>query len=399
MDRGLREHRGSTTTVPGARAEGTPRLTISILSGLFLLTSLFALPAYASSPDGNRSPSWKEVLSFAPVNPGPVTWCSPKVLVAKEYDQFEQAGGIVHINVETKKVTWVTKNPLTKDPFCNYDGTTIFYYRLRENPKIEPEGLEFDGVWAYDLKTKKTNKIGTLSPDKVAINLTSPAQNIYALVARDRKYLPELKINLPGWRILRLPADDRLQPDGSLLSQWARDGSYLALTVRDKNKPTERHPFHKVGILVFLDPEGRQLSKVPYAALQQEPGVTPYFFAASGDGLYFFGKDGRLRKVNPRTGGIEQSPLQVTLKEKHSFTFDVASTGEVIYTKLDDIKSGERPLLWLTTVSGKPSYSLGILAHHPRLSPMGDYLAVIQRGNRGNGVLTVLQRPANPTDR
>lgn len=366
------------------------RMILPVWIGLWVVVFV-GLLSFASIAQRSDTPQWQEVLTFKQASLEPPTWCGETALAVKASDWETERGGIVHIDVLRKKQIWVTRNPLTKDPFYSHDGSLVFYYRMRTDPGIQ-EGHVPDGMWEHRMETRKTRAIGFLDTDNFR-HPASPTEKVYALVAKEKG--PAFWPDLPGWRILPLPKDDHVV-DSAHVSQWASDGSYLVLDV--KGECTKKiETLHVVGqgtvtnvsydckktAFSFYDAAGHLIRNVPKAALHLPTYPYP---KALRESLYAFGRDGRLRRLSPWTGQTEELPVEMRV-EKGLFTFDVSGTGGVVYSR-DDSPAG----VWITSTLGVTPERISVAGAHPRFSRNGEYVAFIRRDRGANGVLVILKR-------
>jgi hypothetical protein len=306
-------------------------------------------------------------------------------VVAKAWHWPTEKGGIIHLDVVSKKLTWVTRDPLAQSgPFCSHDGASVFYNRFRplrpgeEKYDTPGHGIMPDGLWAHDRTSGKTRKISDSRSHDDFDNPASPRAKIYALVASEKKYLAARRVTLPGWQIVTFPKDDRIVDKG----RWAHDGSYLVLSVRPKPESLFVGPT----AYLFYTPEGQLIREVPWAALQ--PGSARWT-KPMPDGLYAVGKDGRMRRVNPWSGVIEELSFQVTLT-KGLFTFDVAPNGDISYSLGN---TGIR----IVSPSGEEVPIPIPGSSHPVFSPNGEYLAFLGAAAKANTKLVIVERQGGKT--
>ena len=165
------------------------RLSVRIAAALFVVLIGLIVSSNCYSTDNAIEHSdieWRKIFTYGPLSNEPVKWCGQASLVAKAWDMTAQTGGIVYIDVASKKTLWLTHFPFAKDPFCNFDGSLVFYY------KMSKDGLRGDGLWEYNLKTRKTRRVGNASTEYFS-NPASPNGNIYALVAGKREVVPSFR--------------------------------------------------------------------------------------------------------------------------------------------------------------------------------------------------------------
>ncbi len=366
------------------------RLIVALLLSVIVLFANVAGYASDSTIEQSHGTEWREAIVFGHVSAEPATWCGATSVVVKEWDWDTETGGIVYIDVSSKKKISITRNPLAKDPFCSFDGSEVFYYKFRKDGGS-------DGMWEYDLKSGKTRKIGDASTDYIR-NPASPTEKVYALVAGEKKYLRFLTMKLSDWKVLSFPKDHHQMVGAGSNSQWANDGSYLMLSLQDKGE-VER--FYDAGqkrwiesvsgggnrTFNFYDTEGQLINTISPEKFQ-DLGYGPI---AKGDGVYWFGKDGRLRRLNPKTGITEELPQQVTIHKKMLFTFDVSATKEVACTQYNPYDR-KNESLWVASIYGDRVQRISEKGSLPVFSKTGEYIAFIRQDGKGNGILVIMQR-------
>lgn len=335
---------------------------IAVVWAFFLVFPLVAGYGFAEEKAGTeKQKKWQEVLIVKPINPGSPTRCGSNAFVAKKWDYQRETGGIVYINVINKQEILITQNPLTKNPFCNYDGSSVFYFQWQEDPKQYESMISGSGgIWMHDLKTGKKQKIGYALTDSFE-NPASPTEKVFALIGVEKQYLQIWKANLPNWKILYVPEDSSMTRSyvGSV-SQWASDGSYFMLKVIDYNERGKDS-------FIFYDKKGRLIRNVPVSEVQAVR------LKAMADGVYFFREDGQLKRLNPWTGKIEDHPLQVVISKGFNFQFDISAIGEVVYTRSD-----QEIGLWIDSIYGKQEQEISEEGTLPVFSKTGKYIAFIK---------------------
>mgnify|MGYP001562130583 FL=1 len=332
---------------------------------------------------------WQEVMVFKPVSATHPIWCGSKGIIITEWEMKgneakKYYGGIVHINIESKKKALITREILTKNPFCNYDGSFVFYFQWQEDPK-QYERMISGGIWMHDLKTGKKQEIGYAITDYFK-NPASPTEKVFALIGVEKQYLQIWKANLPDWKILYIPKDRSMTRSyGGSVSQWASDGSYFMLNVIDYNERGKDS-------FIFYDKKGRLIRNIPVSEVQAVR------LKIMGDGVYFFREDGRLRRLNPWTGKIEDLPLQVVISKGFNFQFDASMNREVAYTR-NDHEIG----LWIDSIHGNKAQEISEEGTFPVFSRSGEYIAFIKEAIDPNDphsfswVLVVMKRNSKMT--
>ncbi len=342
-----------------------------------------------ASSDPSERPAgepWSQVLTYEPMRE-PVSWCGPDAVVAQAVRGGDEIEGIVRLDVATKALTWVIKDPLVQSgPFCSHDGQIVFFNRFRPSRPDEPDelghGIQPIGLWAHDRKSGTTWKVSESFRYSGFPRPASPASRAYVLVPIEGR-LPSLTLP-PGWRILRLPRDRREVVTG----RWAQDGSYIVLAVKAPGSrlfqaPVSYQVYSPAGDLI------REVSREVLAQLPQHREVK-----AAREGVYVVGKDGWFRRLDPWSGVIEQVPVRVEVSAFTLFTFGVSPDGRIAYSLLFHRKNEPDIGLRVAEPSGSvvqvdPSGS------HPEFSPNGEYLAVTQwRPALGNAKLIVYRTAA-----
>lgn len=339
----------------------------------FLVFPLVAGSGFAEEKAGTeKQKKWQEVLVFKSVTGVAPTWCGPNAIVVKEVDflkamgsaselEYQKAGGIVYIDVVTKKKIWIIRNIETGHPFCSYDGSLIFYYKMAEHWKDS-------AIWVYDLKSGKKQKIGYANTSFFR-NPASPTGKAFALVGIGEKYQRIWETKLLDWHILFFPKESNIGYGGA---EWAKDGSYLMLFLITGVQWDSEGGYSVLrggkDSYAFYDTKGQLIRNVP------KPKLQPFHdLKAMGDGMYFFRKDGRLRRLDPWSGKIEDLPLQVVISKGFNFQFDVSMNGEVAYTR-NDHEIG----LWIDSIYGNKAQEISGKGTHPAFSKTGEYIAFIK---------------------
>ena len=112
----------------------------------------------------------------------------------------------------------------------------------------------------------------------------------------------------------------------------------------------------------------------------------------------FFRKDGRLRKLDPWSGAIEDLPLQVVISKGFNFQFDASINREVAYTR-NDHKIG----LWIDSIPMNKAQEISEEGTFPVFSKSGEYIAFIKEAIDPNDphsfswVLVVMKRNSKMT--
>jgi hypothetical protein len=287
-------------------------------------------------------------------------WCGSNTLVVYAGESYS-SGGVIYIDVANKIKMWATKNPSITQESCGDNGSTVFYQKLRPDEKVE---WRPDGMWAYDVRTGKDWALGPVSAE--SHTPASPVKKIFARFARNREQLASLsKINLSGWEILKFPQNDHTIE----FNKWSSDGSYLVLLTSENNR--------KKWFLEFYNAEGNLFNTVPFA------NKAPYEIKAIKDGVYFFEKDGQLRRLNHKTGRIELLPFKTSVAEENPFHFDVSSKGAIVF------KNKKRLLLSKITGSNAEIICKDD-CYAPAFSSDGHYVAFNKIDKDGKDILIVM---------
>ncbi|MBI5141471.1 MAG: hypothetical protein HZA20_04660 [Nitrospirae bacterium] len=345
----------------------------------------------ADSPSGGKetlTTEWREVMTFSPVALGPPAWCGKDALVVKEYtftqETNDYSGGIVHIDLASRKKTWIERDPMNKTPSCSHDGSIVFYSKIHPKPQVASDGtFEITGddddasrpssqeVRSYNLKSGMNEKVAQMSIDFLK-HPASPTANIFALVTPRKENLKQIKVNLPGWKLVTFPTTDEERNCGGD-SQWSTSGKFL---VFDTESPQDGRHY------AFYDANGVLIRRLADTRMNSKGNVK-----ALDDGMYFFRKDGQLMRFDPWADKLEELPLKIEIRPKKYFRFDISPKKEIAYIRHD--KNGE---LWSYSLTSKQDRIISVNGGSQSFSPDGRYLGIIIEDSSGNGTIAIMQR-------
>lgn len=334
----------------------------------------------------NGIPKWRKVAVLKNAIGGidSISWCGKSSIVyfyeiphvtSQDPGYIVFRGGFKLYDVKTGKEHSIIKDIMTGRPFCNADGSFVYWFGGKKFKEREKKSENATLLSGYDTKTGHIWQ-DTLS-SKVIDNryvlpylLPSPTNNImliYMIPFNDDKQgrLEDLLKKLPEWRMMRIPFTAMLCH--YIGGDWARDGGYFYLKTTDANTGRCR--------IAIYDANGRlKLYPDPPFKVKDE------YFTVIIKGVYYVldPKANLLIMTDIETASV-LFDLKIEAGEKRTYPvpegtlgFDISSKGEVVYWTSTRKEKGPN-IYFANKLGDKPR----LLEHRSdgvaRFSPDGEY--------------------------
>ena len=352
---------------------GVVRTLVSAL--MFFLVSVTA-GGYGSADEKTVTsskgiPKWRKiaVLKNAVGGMDTISWCGKSSIVyfyeiphvtAQEPGYIVFGGGFKLYDVKTGKEHSIIKDIMTGRPFCNADGSFVYWFGGKKFKEREKKSENATLLSGYD--TKRGHIWQDTLSSKVIDNryvlpylLPSPTNNImliYMIPSNDDKHgrLEDLLNKLPEWRMMRIPFTAMLCH--YIGGDWARDGGFFYLKTTDPNTGICR--------TAIYDANGR-LKRYPDPPFEDE-----YRTVIIKGGYYVLDTKANLLIMTD----IETGEKRIYPVPEGTLGFDISSKEEVMYW----IKKERGPNIYFANKIGDKPLLLEHRGGATRFSPDGKYL-------------------------
>lgn len=371
---------------------GVVQTLISVLV-FFLVFAIVLESGSAEEKAVNSSkgiPKWRKVavLEDSIADSDEKNWCGKSSIVyfykiphVTDQEPGYTVGGFKLYDVKTGKEHSIIKDIMTGRPFCNDDGSFVYWFggkKIKEKEKSKNTTLlsgydtKTGHIWQvshsykvilnnryvlpYYLPSSTTNIMLTIGDNVVTedqkwlADISKGRKNIYIIPSNDDKQgrLEDLLKKLPDWRMMQIPFTAELCDIGD----WARDGGYFYLMTTDPNTGICR--------TAIYDANGR-LKRYPDPPFEDE-----YRTVIIKGGYYVLDTKANLLIMTD----IETGEKRIYPAPEGTLGFDISFKGEVVYW----IKKEKGPNIYFANKIGDKPRLLEYRGGATRFSPDGKYL-------------------------